>query len=403
MTIDARESRVDSLTRRTLGPTWRVPYIRPVFPDPELVAEDLREIVAANWYTNFGPFEQRFAAGIEAYLGGTRHAVTVSNATSGLMVALSLTLPDPATRPGLVLVASYTFAAGPEAVRWCGHRPCFIDVDPVTLQPSLASARRALAEHGADVVGVLLTNTFGIGNAEIGAWEELAAEHGLPLVLDSAAGFGSHYPDGRPVGTAGDCEVFSFHATKPFAIGEGGAIVWRRAQDAAAGKASTNFGFRERSAQVVGLNAKLQELNAAIGLRQLARFDEALAGRRSSFRRLREALDEAGAVLEIVPGQERSALGACIALARSAQERDAIFAALSAAQVEARKYYAPAVHEQPAFRTDPRADELAGTRDVCARVLNIPVHETMTDQEIGYVAAAVASVTASAGLVEAAR
>jgi len=391
--VTLARTRIDSYTRRSLETAWRVPYIRPVFPDPDLVADDLREIVAANWYSNFGPFEQRFAAGLETYLGGTAHAVTVSNATAGLMAALRVLLPDPAERPGMVLVASYTFVAGPEAVRWCGHRPCFIDIDPVTLQPSLASAQRAVSTHGDRIVGVLLTNTFGIGNAEIAEWEAFADDLGVPLVIDSAAGFGSYYPDGRPVGVAGDCEVFSFHATKPFAIGEGGAVLWRRAEDAAAAKAFTNFGFQDRSAQVVGLNAKLQELNAAIGLRQIARFDQALAGRRASFENLRSAFEATEAPLAIVPAQEISALGACIALARTPQERDEIFDALTQARVETRKYYAPAVHEQPAFGDDPRADDLAATQDVCSRVLNIPVHESMACDDIALISSTVAEAT----------
>ena len=175
---------------------------------------------------------------------------------------------------------SFTFIAVAQAALWTGYRPWFIDIDPDTWQPSAPSARAVLERSRDRVAGILLTNTFGVGNPQIGTWEDLAAELELPIVLDSAAGFGSMYADGERVGGRGACEIFSFHATKPFAVGEGGALVSRDPRLVEQANHFQNFGFAasraSRESTQLGMNGKLQEINAAIGLRQLVGLDRRL-------------------------------------------------------------------------------------------------------------------------------
>lgn len=361
---------------------WAVPYVRPVFPRTAEIAADIEGIVAANWYTNFGPIERTFASGLAAWLDCDRVVTPTANATSGLLAAVRLLMPP--KRPGFVIVPSYTFAAGPAAIRWSGHRPLFIDIDPATLQPSLSSAKQALAAYGDSIVGILLGNSFGIGNAEVRAWEALAAEVGLPLVVDSAAGFGSRYPDGRPVGSAGDCEVFSFHATKPFAIGEGGAVACRTPELDEQIRSFINFGFVSHEARWVGLNGKLQELNAAIGLRQLATFDNALASRRAALAALAPSIEGAG--LELPAHQEISSVSAAIVLAADQRRRDSLLDSLTRNRVEARVYYAPAVHLQEAFRGETVVGDLVGTAEVGRRVIALPIHQDMAQSSIDLIA-----------------
>jgi len=123
-----------------------------------------------------------------------------------------------------VLLPSFTFAAGAEAILRSGFEPLFIDVDRKSWQPNIEQAEQILTESD-DIAGILLCNVFGVGNTNITEWEKLASKFAKPLIIDSAAGFGSKYFDEEKVGTRGDCEIFSMHATKPFAIGEGGLVV----------------------------------------------------------------------------------------------------------------------------------------------------------------------------------
>lgn len=355
-----------------------VPFIRPIFPAAEDLAADVTEIVRSNWFTNFGPKEQRFRAGIADYLGSDLEVVTFNNATTALVASLSQLLKDEPPG-GLVIVPSFTFAAGPQAIRWAGHHPLFIDIDESSLQPSLGAARAAWDRYGKKIVGVLLCNTFGIGGELIDEWETFAAERGVPLIIDSAAGFGSLYPDGTNVGTRGDCEIFSFHATKPFAIGEGGAVVTRDVRLAEVLRSFSNFGFEAADGAVrAGLNGKLQEINAAIGVRQLLTIDDVIRERRQVLQRYGEIFSYADAG-EIVRNADKSSVCFAPVILRDAESRDPLLSGLRAAGIEARVYYAPPVHRHASFEHDLCTGRLELTEAVSTRILCLPVLQGMPE------------------------
>jgi len=354
---------------------YRVPFIRPVFPDGSEIASDFDAIVGSNWYTNFGPKEREFGRAISERIGGGVRVVTFANATLALMAAVQ-TLLGRGDGRRLVIVPSFTFAAGPAAIAWAGYQPRFIDIDDASLQPSLDSAREVLENSTLDVAGILLCNTFGIGNPEIALWEGLASEFGLPLIVDSAAGFGSMYTPDAAVGTAGALEVFSFHATKPFAVGEGGAIATRDEALAVLLKEFQNFGFHAgMGSTMLGLNGKLQEINAAIGLRQLARFDGVLASRRRVLDVYREGFEETQ--ITMPTNIELSSVCFASAVLPGQPSRDQAVEDLLAQGVEARTYYSPAVHRQPHFLSYASESSLPVTDRIVSRVLSLPVHEDM--------------------------
>jgi dTDP-4-amino-4,6-dideoxygalactose transaminase len=184
-----------------------IPFILPSFPGSAELAADFDKIAKANWFTNFGPMERQFAAAVGEYLGPDLHVATFANGTLALIAALRATF-GPGSRDAYLLVPSFTFVAVAEAAVWTGYLPWFIDIDPDTWQPSVASARAALEVSRDRVAGILLTNVFGVGNPQIDEWEVFAAEWDLPIVIDSAAGFGSSYSDGHRVGGRGTCEIF---------------------------------------------------------------------------------------------------------------------------------------------------------------------------------------------------
>ncbi|CAH0131308.1 dTDP-4-amino-4,6-dideoxy-D-glucose transaminase [Microbacterium sp. Bi128] len=358
--------------------SFDVPFIRPVFPPADVIAHDVTDIVGSNWYTNFGPKERLFAERIAGAVGEQMHAATFCNATVALVAALSVVLGDPPTSAvggrQHVIVPSFTFAAGAHAIQAVGREPLFIDIDPDSLQPSLHAAADVLTTRRSEVDGILLCNSFGIGNAEVAAWEALARAHDLPVVIDSAAGYGSRYPDSTAVGTRGTCEVFSFHATKPFAIGEGGAILSRDPDLIERARSFSNFGFAAGGAVRWGLNGKLQEINAAIGLRQLERFDEALTARRALLARYADVFSALPGAHTVVHSDISSVCFATVVLPDETV-RDDILEQARAAGIEARVYYAPPVHLQPRFRDVSRHGSLAVTEDISRRTIALPVFE----------------------------
>ncbi|WP_081286090.1 DegT/DnrJ/EryC1/StrS family aminotransferase [Mycobacterium colombiense] len=366
-----------------------IPFIRPSFPAPSEVAEDLAEIVRANWYTNFGPKERQFARALSEYLGPELHVATLANGTLALIAALHVTLGH-GKRDRYLLMPSFTFVAVAQAAQWSGYRPWFIDIEAETWQPSIVSARTVLETSRDLVAGILLPNVFGVGNPDIAAWENLAAEWDLPIVIDSAAGFGSAYQDGQRLGGRGACEIFSFHATKPFAVGEGGALVSRNPQLVEETHRFQNFGFgASRESTQLGMNGKLQEISAAIGLRQLVGLDRRLATRRKVFECYRNELSNAG--LRFQPNADASSLCFVSACCVSADHKTKVLANLSEHSVQARDYYNPPLHLQQYFVTDPelRSGDLSATEDICSRVVSLPVHDDMAPDDVARVVAAV--------------
>lgn len=356
---------------------FEVPFIRPVFPSAEAIASDVADIVGANWYTNFGPKEQEFREALIGYLGEGVEVATFCNATIALVGALSVVL-DSSPKGGGILIPSFTFAAGPLAIQSVGREPVFVDIDERTLQPSLESAMRASRNFSGRIDAIVFCNSFGIGAEGVDDWERFAAELGVPLVIDSAAGFGSKYPDGSKVGMRGDCEVFSFHATKPFAIGEGGAVVARDSNLISAVRSFSNFGFGEGGAVRPGLNGKLQEINAAIGIRQLTTLDSVVAERRMILERYRSIFEPVkGAAL--IPHADKSSVCFCSVVFGSESVREEFRAELVASGIEARVYYAPPVHLQPQFSNVAKVVDLGVTEAVSRQILALPVFQGMLE------------------------
>jgi dTDP-4-amino-4,6-dideoxygalactose transaminase len=357
----------------------RVPFLAPTFPSVDDVAADYEAILDRGIFSNGGPVERRFAESLAQWTGGNVGVSLVSSGTAGLELAINATFDGERTD---VLVASFTFAAGPLAILRCGFAPVFLDVDPETWQPSLTDAREFLESHEGSTAGILLTNTFGVANTQIGGWEELASRHGLALVVDSAAGFGSRYPSGEPLGARGTCEVFSLHATKTLAIGEGGAVSARDLRLIERIDRIKNFGFDSSRASVeAGTNAKLSELSCAIGLRQLKVLPERLALRRRAFGLYERELSTIG--IEFQPSAALSALPFVSALIPSLEARDATLAALDHGDVECRAYYNPPVHLHPMFAgTRLASSGMPATLDLASRIVSLPMSDHLAAPEM---------------------
>ena len=366
-----------------------IPFIRPSFPKPAELAEEFDEIVNANWYTNFGPKERQFARALGEYLGRDLHVATFANGTLALIAALQATF-GPGTRDRYLLMPSFTFVAVAQAALWTGYRPWFIDIDPDTWQPSTPSAHAVLGCFRDRIAGILLANVFGVGNPQVGAWEDLAARWDLPIVLDSAAGFGSAYANGERVGGRAACEIFSFHATKPFAIGEGGALVSRDPRLVEQARMFGDFGFAGRECMQLGINGKLSEISAAIGLRQLARLDDRLASRRKVFDHYRAELSCMD--VRFQPNADASSVCFASVCCKSAEHKAAVLARLRQDAIRAHDYYNPPQHLQPYFVANPelvRSADLTVTEDICSRIVSLPVHHYMAPDDVARVVAAV--------------
>lgn len=359
-------------------------FQRPALPPLAAVAPYFKRAEDAAWFSNGGPCQLEFAARIGTYLGQELHAVPVANCTLGLMAVLrAVTMDSPRSRR-LVVTPSYTFAAAASAILWSGFLPLFVDVDPLTWQLDPAELGDALDGHDGAVAAVLGTSTFGCPAPDgvERAWSELCNERGIPLIFDSAAGFGAIGDGGVPIGARGAAEVFSFHATKPFAIGEGGAITTGDEALARRLHRIVNFDF-DADRMVMsrfGFNAKLDELHSAVGLAVLDSYDRILSARRRAAAQVVCELDGLG--FRFQPGCAGGTWQHIAAQAPPGVPRDHIIRLGAAAGIEIRSYFDVPLHRQPAFSGFPAHGSLTHTDNLARHAVSFPMHNDLGPHDI---------------------
>jgi dTDP-4-amino-4,6-dideoxygalactose transaminase len=279
-------------------------------------------------------------------------------------------------------VPSFTFAATVNAIVWCGLTPVFADVDPSHWHLRPNAVAEAIRDRGEHLATVLACSTFGTPPPPVvrEEWEHLCSTAGIPLLVDSAAGFGAIDESGVALGGQGDAELFSFHATKPFAIGEGGAVTTRDEELAERIARLTNFGLdADRVVSGgIGLNAKLSEIQAATGLAMLDRIDDVLHRRRMAAAAARGPLEQVGYTFQ--HGCERSTWQFIPALAPDGATRDRVLALGGETGIQIRSYFAP-LHTAPAFDSYPRAGALSTTLDISSRVISLPLSNDQSPED----------------------
>ncbi len=358
---------------------YKIPFIRPIFPSVEEVAEDYKKIVDSNWFSNFGAYEKELSLQAARYIDESVYATTVANCTLGLDIAVAALFNPLKHR---VITQSFTFAAGSEVLIRNGFEPVFIDIEHGSWQMSLENAEEAINSDRENIAGILLCNTFGVGNPDITKWEDLSKKYSLPLIIDSAAGFGSKYTTTELIGGRGDCEVFSLHATKPFAVGEGGLVTSRSQGLIDKLRSLQNFGFQgDRTVHQIGMNAKMQELSCAIGLRQLSRLSERISVRQEKLRIYKNNLESYGFVFQI--NDNLSSIAFVSVLVPPTVDPIHAQAVLDEMGVEARRYYTPAIHLHEAIMQHSTIfGNLSVTEQISDRILSLPLHYNMTNNDI---------------------
>jgi len=236
---------------------------RPNMPDKEKVLAKFAQVLDNQWLTNMGPMSLELEERIASMLGA-KHCICVCNATIGLeLLQRALNLK------GEVIIPSFTFIATAHSLRWQRIDPVFCDVrveehliDPTKIEELITP--RTSAIMAVPIWGQPCDYT---------ALQAIADEHGLKLIFDSAHAFGCKSGD-QHLGGFGDAEVFSFHATKVFSTGEGGAIITNSDQLAEKLRLMRNFGFEKKDTVInIGTNAKMSEFAAAYGLVHLDELD----------------------------------------------------------------------------------------------------------------------------------
>ena len=382
----------------------RVPFVRPALPAFERVRGAYEEILRGGQLT-----KGRYVESLEHALAkrlGVRHCVAVSSCTVGLMLVYraldrsagscrsrrsgaegcAVAAMESLSRFGMVrsggrsepvgevIIPSFTFLAAPAAIVWNNLRPVFVDVEQSSTNVSPQAVAAAITPR---TVAIAACHNFG-NPCDVPALEALATEHGLPLVIDAAHGFGASM-HGRPVGKGGTAQVFSLSPTKLLVAGEGGIVATDcdcLAHFVRLGREYGNDGSYDTL--FPGVNGRMPELSAATALAGLEILDDVAAARRriAAFYRAELSYLPGIGFAEQARGAESSHKDFSITIdaARFGMSRDALRRVLADRGIETRAYYNPPCHRQTAFEHFyDRGRPLPVTELLSARSLSLPI------------------------------
>jgi perosamine synthetase len=334
---------------------------------------------------SLGPRLPAFEEALSARVGDLPVSA-VSSGTAGLHLAVRAASIEAGDE---VVTSPFSFVASANCVLFENARPVFCDIDPRTLNIDPAAAAEAVGER---TTGLLPVHIFGYP-ADLPALERLASERGLWIVEDACEALGAAHGDGTPVGGRGHAAVFAFYANKQITTGEGGAVV---CPDAAAKERLDSERNQGRAPDMdwldhdrLGFNYRLDELSCALGLAQLERLDELLAGRERVAELYAKALRDIEGLELPCPdadGDRRSWFVYVVQLPRGVN-RDAAVVAMRERGVDT-KPYLPAIHLMSFYRErfGHREGEFPVCEDVAARSLALPFFPQLTEGEVEQVA-----------------
>lgn len=364
----------------------KVSLVRPVLPSMDELASDIQCILSSRMVTK-GRYLHQFEEELQEHLH-VKHAVAVSSCTTGLMLtykALGL--------QGDVVVPSFTFMATVSALVWCGLNPIFADVDGTTTNLDVQSARAAITPNTTAIVGV---HNFGTP-ADITELCNLAEEFHLKLVFDAAHGFGSLY-QGATIGSQGNANVFSTSPTKLLITGEGGIVATNDDELAEAVRIGREYGNDGSYDSVfAGINARMPEFNALMGIHSLKQLEAAAMSRNETAALYQENLGQLpGIEFQRVRSGNRSSykdFSIVIYPNQFGLTRDELQLALSAENIDTRKYYAPPVHHQCAYRQFFDTRTLLPITDwLAANSLSLPIWSFMPDDIVKHICFAISRI-----------
>jgi dTDP-4-amino-4,6-dideoxygalactose transaminase len=350
-----------------------IPIYRPDLPPLEDYVKLLEHVWKTQMLSNFADHAQHLERMAGTYLGvGTR---VVSSGDVGLTCAISA-LEIPHGSPALV--PAFTFNSTINALLWNQLVPVFVDIDADTLNMDPAAAERTAARVEPRLV--VATHCFG-NPVDSDGLARVAASCGASLLFDAAHGYGS-IRDGVHVGGLGDVEIFSLSGTKPVTSAEGGLVTSRDPEYLERFTYTRAYGFQtDYNSRFLGLNGKMSELHAALGVLTLARIEETLARRKTLVDRYRENLKSIpGIRFQSVRPEDRSTYKDLALLFTTAGARNSVEAALSAAQVQTKRYFRPC-HAMDSFRRFAR-ETLEVTETTHERILCLPLFGDLPPEDV---------------------
>jgi len=351
---------------------------RPILPDLKELNEKLKEVWASGWLTNNGPQHAALEEALRLKLN-VPYLSLFNNGTTALIVACqSLRLS------GEVITTPFTFPATPHVLAWNNIKPIFCDIDPVTMNIDANKMESLITPQ---TTAILAVHVFGIPCDVVGI-QTIADRYGLKVIYDAAHVFGVEV-DGIGIGNFGDISMMSFHATKVFNTAEGGALVFRDRNLKERIDFLRNFGIKNEEEVVMpGINGKMNEIQAVLGLVNLKYLDTEINKRKILADAYRNLLKDVQGItyLNDIPGVKSNYQYFVIRVDSKTFRcsRDFLYEKFKEYNVFTRKYFFPLCSDYPCYRHIPSAapSNLPIAQKVAKEVLCMPLYGELSTHDI---------------------
>ena len=349
------------------------PYLPPI----EEFYDYLKIIWNNRQLTNNGPLHQQFEIELSNYLG-VKHISLVNNATSGLMIAL-----EALGAKGEIITTPFSFIATSHAIKWNGSIPIFLDTDN-----SFGNIETNLLEKKitSRTKGILAVHNYGIPG-DLNAMREISNKLSIPLIYDAAPGMGVKVR-GKSLLEHGDCSVVSFHATKIFTTFEGGAIISKTKSQKEKIDRIKNFGIESGSKVTnYGINGKMSEFNAALGILQLKYIDQIIGMRKKVYDTYKNLIKgNAHCRLKKIPEHISYNYAYCaVEFIDGFRMREKAYKYLKQKNIITRKYWYPLITEQNIYALSKSENSFRNAKKLSERVLFLPIFPDLKESTIEYI------------------
>ena len=356
----------------------KITVTSPLLPDLEEFTPYLENIWRSKWLTNKGPYHRELEKALCEYLG-VRHLCLFSNGTLALITALQALRIS-----GEVITTPYSFVATTHSLWWNNIKPVFVDIEEETFN---LNPKRIEAAITPATTAIMPVHVYGnpCNEKEI---ERIADIYGLRVIYDAAHAFGVKQ-NGTSLLDFGDLSVLSFHATKVFSTVEGGAIVCHDEKMKQRIDFLKNFGFADETTVVApGINAKMNEVQAAFGLLSLKIVDEAITKRKKVAEIYRKGLTGIKGISFLPEFPDIQHNYAYFPILVNEQEygmsRDALYETMQRHNIYGRRYFYPLISEFPTYRGLPSSqpENLPVATRVASQVICLPMHHELTEEQV---------------------
>lgn len=351
---------------------------QPYLPPLEDFLPYLEKIWKSKWLTNNGDFHKEFEKELADYLG-VKYLSLFTNGTLALVSALQ-TLKI----TGEVITTPFSFVATTHSLWWNNIKPVFVDIEPETFNLDPDKIEAAITPQ---TTAILPVHVYG-NPCDVKRLQEIADIYGLRVIYDACHAFGVKV-NGESILNFGDLSVLSFHATKVFTTFEGGAVI---SKDEATKKRIDflkNFGFAGETTVVApGINAKMNEFQAALGLLQLKHVDGAINKRKAVADAYRKLLQDIDGIkfLDDIKGVRHSYSYFPILIDEQqfGISRDELYNEYKANNILVRRYFYPLISQFPSYKSleSSKPENLPVAEDVTKQVLCLPIYPDLSISDV---------------------